>query len=217
VYFKQWNILVICAALCLFPVNNGWSQEIEGPLTGHAFYGKMTIPNNNSDVGGGDYIFNVFGADVQKPFGGDNFKYGFETGAYFSKDSSVRQFYASSGGTVAVSVEINSLMIDYFLGAYIGFEPAKWLRLTVGAGPMLIWGSWDTEPEESAPEDIAPESNFGFGGGLYARTGIDIFFTEEFGLYAGARVNQTSLTLKDSTGDVDIEGWQYYFGLAFHF
>lgn len=78
--------------------------------------------------------------------------------------------------------------------------------MTIGAGPLLIWGNWETEPEESTPEDIVPESNSGFGGGLYARTGLDILFTENFGINAGAGVNQTSLSLIDSAGDVDIEG-----------
>ena len=214
---KPWVTLLICIGLCLFSINNGWSEASEEPLVGHAYYGNMTIPNNNSDVGGGDYNFNIFGADVQKAFGGEHVKYGVETGAYIGKDSSVRQFYASSGGTVAVSVEVKSLMIDYFLGGYIGIEPTKWFRLTIGAGPLLIWGNWETEPEESTPEDIVPESNSGFGGGLYARTGLDILFTENFGINAGARVNQTSLSLKDSAGDVDIEGWQYYLGVAFRF
>ena len=47
------------------------------------------------------------------------FQYGFETGALFSIDSDVRNFAASSGsggGTVAVSVDVNSFLIDYFDG-----------------------------------------------------------------------------------------------------
>ena len=89
---KPWITLVICAGFCLLSMNNGWAQEQREPYVGHVYYGNMTIPNNNSDVGGGDYNFNIFGADAQKAFGGDTIKYGIETGAYFGKDSSVRQF-----------------------------------------------------------------------------------------------------------------------------
>jgi hypothetical protein len=47
---KHRVILVVCAVLCQFSVNNGWSQEIETPFVGHAYYGNMAIPNNNSDL-----------------------------------------------------------------------------------------------------------------------------------------------------------------------
>jgi len=217
---KQWITLIICTAFCLLSVDNVLSQEVKEQLTGHVFYGKMLIPNNDSDLGGSDYDISIFGADVQKPFGGETFKYGLETGALFSMDSDVRSFSASSGsggGTVAISVDINSFLIDYFFGVYLGFEPAKWLRLNVGAGPLLIWGKRETEPEASVPEEFNSESESGFGAGLYARAGIDIFLTENFGLNAGARINETTLSFEDTTGEIDIEGWQYYFGIAFHF
>jgi len=217
---KQWITLIICTAFCLLSVDNALSQESKEQLTGHVFYGKMLIPSSDSDLEGDDYDVSIFGADVQKPFGGGTFKYGIETGAFFSMDSDVRSFSVSSGssgGTVAVSVDVKSLLIDYFFGVYLGFEPAKWLRLNVGAGPLLIWGERETEPEASAPEYISSESESGFGAGLYARAGIDIFLTENSGLNVGARINETTLSFKDTTGKVDIEGWQYYFGITFHF
>lgn len=216
-HIKKSMMLIICSVIFVLSVDNVFSQEAKEPLTGHVYYGKMIIPNTNPDLEGGDYEVSIFGADVQKPFGGETFKYGIETGAFFSMDSDLRRFSASSGGTVSVSVDINSLMLDYFFGGYIGFEPAKWLRLNVGAGPLIIWGRRETEPEASAPEEYTSESNSGLGAGLYARAGVDIFIMEKFGLNLGARINETTLSLEDTTGQVDIEGWQYYFGVAFHF
>jgi len=219
-YTKQWIVLIICTIFCLLSVNNVLSQEAKEPLTGHVFYGKMIIPNNDSDLEGDDYDVGIFGADVQKSFGGETFKYGIETGAIFSIDSDVRRFSASSGsggGTVAVAVDVNSLMFDYFFGGYLGFEPTKWFRLNVGAGPLIIWGSRETESEESTPEEFTSESESGFGAGLYARVGIDIFFTDNFGFNVGARINETTLSFEDPAGKVDVEGWQYYFGVAFRF
>jgi hypothetical protein len=217
---RPWITLIICTAFCLLSADNVLSQETKELLTGHVFYGKMIIPNNDPDLEGGDYEVSIFGVDVQKPIGGRTFRYGIETGALLSLDSDVRRFRASSGsggGKVAVSVDVNSFLIDYFFGAYLGFEPSKWLQLSVGAGPLLIWGKRETEPEASAPEEITSESESGFGAGLYARAGIDIYLTENFGLNVGVRINETTLSFEDTAGKVDIEGWQYYFGMAFHF
>ncbi len=217
---KHWITLIICIVISLLSVDNVLSQEAKELSTGHAFYGKMIIPNNDPDLEGGDYDVGIFGADAQKPFGGGTFKYGIETGALFSLDSDVRRFSASSGsggGKITISVDVNSLLIDYFFGGYLGFEPAKWLQLNVGAGPLLIYGKRETEPEASAPEEITSESETGFGAGLYVRAGIDIFLTEEFGLHVGARISESTLSFEDTAGKVDVDGWQYYFGIAFRF
>ncbi len=217
---KQWITLIICIVISLLSVDNVLSQEAKELSTGHAFFGKMIIPNNDPDLEGGDYDIGIFGADVQKPFGGGTFKYGIETGALFSLDSDVRSYSASSGGgggQVTVSVDVNSLLFDYFFGGYLSFEPTKWLRLNVGAGPLLIFAMWETEPEASAPDDIIDESESGFGAGLYARAGIDIFLTEKIGISVGARISESSLSFEDTAGKVDVDGWQYYFGIAFRF
>ncbi len=86
--------------------------------------------------------------------------------ALFSIDSDVRHFSASSGsggGEVAVSVEVNSFLIDYFAGGFLAVEPARWLRLNVDAGPLLIWSQWETEQESSTPDDVDHQSDSGFG------------------------------------------------------
>ena len=53
-----------------------------------------------------------------------------------------------------------------------------------------------------------------FGGGLYARAYIDIYISKIFGVYAGARRVETTLSFEDATGSIDIDGWQYYVGLS---
>lgn len=217
---KQWVTLIICAVCCLLSVENGLSQEVKAPLTGHVFYGRMNIAHNDPDLEEDDFDIPIFGVDAQKALGGGTFKYGFETGVLFSIDSDVRTFAASSGsggGKVAVSVDVNSFLVDYFAGGYLSFEPAKWLRLNVGAGPLLIWSQWETEPEASTADEVTYQSDSGLGVGVYARAGLDLFFTEKVGLNIGARISETTLSLKNTTGEVDIEGWQYYCGIAVHF
>lgn len=140
----------------------------------------------------------------------------------FSLDSSLRRLSASSGsggGSASVSIDIRSLLVDFFFGGYVALEPVRWLRLYIGAGPLLIYGRREFEPEAPVPEPFSDEteSDSSIGAGLYARAGIDILFTDYFGLNAGARITETTLRLEDTADKVDIEGWQHYAGLAFHF
>jgi opacity protein-like surface antigen len=218
---KQWITLALSTTLLFLSAAQTFSSEVQDMMVGHAFYGRMNIENNDADIEGGDFFIGVFGADGQKPIGGgEAFKYGWETGLIFSIDSDARSWAASGGsggGTVIVAVEVNSIMIDYSLGGYLAIEPNEHFRLYAGAGPLLIWARRETEPEESAPDYVTSSSESGIGAGLYARVGLDIFFNKQFGVFAGARINQTTLSFEDDTGKVDIEGFQYYGGIAFRF
>jgi hypothetical protein len=81
----------------------------------------------------------------------------------------------------------------------------------------MICVMWESEPEESSSDEISDESDVEFGAGLYARASVDIFLTKTFGINAGVRRTETTLSFKDSAGKSDIEGWQYYLGLALRF
>lgn len=214
------TIVMLMAVTWLFFCGTAISQDGTRPYIGHVFFGQMHIENDSPDVDGGDYKFNIFGADAQKPINSGKFRYGLETGVLFSVDSDLRHFSASSGsggGSASVSIEINSFLIDYFFGGYLAVEPAKWLRLYAGAGPLLIWASRKTEPKDPVPDPYAYESESGLGAGVYARAGLDIFLTDNFGLNAGVRINKTTLSFEDPTGKVDVEGWQYYAGAVVFF
>ena len=217
---KRWMVLIFCTVISLLLANTAFPQDLKENIAGHAFLGYMNVPTTDPNIDSSSYDISIFGADAQKAFGGDIFKYGVETGAVFSWDSYVQYFRASSGpngGTVSVSVVVDSFVMDYFFGGYIGFEPIKWLRLSAGAGPLLTWGMRQSEPEESSSDEITANSVVEFGAGVYARAGVDIFFSETFGIIAGARRTQTTLSFEDTAGQTDIEGWQYYVGLAFRF
>lgn len=219
--FSPTYFTIVCCVLISFLIAGEVLAQEEGlPWTGHVFYGRMNIQNDGPDVGGGDYNVTIFGADAQKPLDQGAFQYGLETGALFSLDSDVRRFSASSGsggGSVSVSVDVNAFMVDYFFGGYVALEAADRFRLYAGAGPLLIWAQRETEPREPIPEPFADESDSGLGVGLYARVGLDILLTDRWGAHAGIRATRTTLELKDAYQDVDIQGWQYYFGMAFRF
>jgi len=217
---ERWITLIICTALCLLSADHVIAQEKKETLSGHVFYGKMIIQNNDPNLGGGDFDISMFGLDVQQANGQGNFKYGLEGGGFFSLDSEVRQFSASSGsggGSASVSVDINSFLIDVFFGGYVGYRPVKWLQFNVGGGPLVIWGKRNTDPVATPYDETTSGSESEFGAGLYARAGIDIFFTENFGVNVGARITETTLSFENVVGKVDVEGYQYYLGLAYRF
>lgn len=215
-----WMVLFTGIVFTLFAATDGFSGEAEPPLIGHVHFGKMVIQNDDPTVDGGDYEINTIGLDVQKTLHPGALIYGYETGAMVSLDSTVRRFRASSGsegGRVAVAVDIDSILVDYYFGGYLGIEPVRWFRLYAGAGPLIIWGSRETKTEATATEPANSDSESGLGVGLYGRAGVDILFTETFGINAGVRVTETTLSFEDAVGDVDLEGWQYYAGFAFRF
>jgi len=215
---KKIMILIVCTGILLLSSGTVLSDEPSQKTYGHAFLGQMIIPETASELEDDTQEITIFGAEAQRPYASGIFELGIEAGAIFSWDSSLRYFKASSGeggGTVAIGVTVDSFMMDYFLGGFAGLQPFEWLRFGVGAGPLIIWGMRTIEPEVTAAEDTTAESVVEFGGGLYARAFIDIYISKIFGVYAGARRAETTLSFEDATGTLDIEGWQYYVGLSF--
>ncbi|MGD8702802.1 MAG: hypothetical protein PVH26_10225 [Desulfosarcina sp.] len=122
------TVQLLLAAICMFSADVALSQEPTEPLTGHVFLGKMRIKNDDPQIDGGDYDITIFGVDAQKPYGEGAMNYGLETGALFSLDSDLRRFGASSGsggGNVSVSVDIRSLLVDFYFGGYVALEPVR--------------------------------------------------------------------------------------------
>ena len=210
--------LIVCTGILWLSAGPCLSGEAHEKTYGHALLGQMNISETASELEEDTQSMTIFGAEAQRSYTSGMFELGMETGAIFSWDSSLRYFKASSGGdggTVAVAVTVDSFMMDYFLGGFVGLKPFEWLRLGVGAGPLLIWGTREIEPEDPAADETTADSVAEFGGGLYARAFIDIYISRIFGVYAGARRVETSLSFEDAIGTLDIDGWQYYVGLSF--
>ena len=114
-------------------------------------------------------------------------------------------------------MDIQSFLFDYFFGGYVSFEPVKWLRLYLGAGPLIIYGTRETEQDDPNTQEVETRSESGLSAGVYGRTGVDIIFAEKFILSAGIRRTKTGLSFEETTGEVDVEGWQYFGGISFRF
>ena len=145
---------------------------------------------------------------------------GIETGAFFNWKSETRAVAASGGGgggTIAVSADISRFIFDYFFGGYASLQPLKWFRLYADAGPLLIYGTLETEETDPATSQVETTSDSGFGAGVYGRAGIDIIITDTFIIGASIRGIQTTLSFDDTVGNVDVDGWQYFGVISFRF
>jgi len=211
---------VAILAVVTFQPANSFAREDEQPVTVQVLFGEMVIANDDPQVGGGDYKITLFGAAAQGPFFGNTAQAGIETGLLLNWESETRAFAVSGGGgggSLAVALHINQFLVDYSFGGYVSLQPIKWLRLYIGAGPLLIYGSRETEETDPATSQTEKKSESGFGAGVYGRTGIDLIFADKFMLGAGIRGTRSSLTFNDADGKVDVEGWQYFGVLSFHF
>ncbi len=210
---------VVGALLGLWPYTVP-AAEAEGPVLVQVMYGKMVVANDEGDVGGGDFNIPLFGAAVQKAFGGDFVHYGIETGGLFNWQNDIRSWHVSgggSGGSAAVALDINGFIFDYFFGGYASVTPVPFLRLYLGGGPLLIYGYRKSENSDAQTSVKETTSDSGFGVGAYARAGLELILTDHVIFGAGVRGTRTSLALKDASGKVDIEGWQYFGGVSFRF
>ena len=215
---KSIVCLMLCTGVALWTASPVFPGEAGEKTYGHAFIGRMTISETATELEDDAQQITIFGAEAQRSYTSGLIELGMETGGIFSWDSSVRYFMASSGGnggTAAIGVTVESFMVDYFLGGFVGLQPLEWLRCGVGAGPLLIWGMRTVEPEDPPDDESKAGSVAEFGVGLYARAYVDIFVSEVFGVHAGVRRAETTLSFEDTTGKLDIDGWLYYVGLSF--
>lgn len=220
-YIAGWFYL-LCALLFFFArgLPDALAEDAAYPLALQVMVGEMVIPNDDPQVRGGDYKVTLFGLAAQKPFWGSWAQAGIETGALFNWKSETRAFAASGGGgggSLAVAVDIQQFLFDYFFGGYASVQPIKWFRLYIGAGPLLIYGARETDETDPATSQTEEKSDSGFSAGVYGRGGIDIIFTKNFMLGAGVRGTQTGLSFSDTAGKVDVEGWQYFGVITFSF
>ena len=212
------RLFLILVALSSFsPV---YAQQEEKPKIAQLMIGQMVITNDNDRVSGGDYDIPLIGFAFQNPYGGSRFPYGLEGGALFSWKSDTRSFAASGGGgggTISVSLDIEDFLADIFFGVYSSYVPTYWFRAYVGAGPLIIYGRRETEQVNSSTLQTESGSDSGFDVGGYVRIGVDFILTDDWILGVGIRGTKTGLTFTDSTGDVDVEGFQYYVGISARF
>ncbi len=197
------------------PTAYAWDSG--APLRCQVMGMHMAIEDDDADLDNDDYKFSIFGAAGQRAIHKDPFEYGLEVGLLFSIDNDRRYTSVSSGsdgGTVHVRFENKMLLIDYFGGGYVGYSFSKYLRLYAGAGPLIVYGRREYDPDENEYDDDSEvESKLSLG--LYGRTGIEFSITDNFMIGGGIRALTSGLEFNESNSKIKYEGIQYVFNLTF--
>jgi len=219
--FRGKTILTTLAVALLlaWAAGGAAAQESPHPLYGQLMVAAFSVDDTDETLEGDSFDLTLFGAAAQKPMlAGLPVDLGFETGALFSWKNDTRFAQVSSGpsgGTIRVEIDNQMLLVDYFFGGYAGFRPTRWLRLFAGAGPLLVYGYREIEPEpyEDVPADKAYESKLAVG--AYARCGAEIVFSDRCMLGAGVRATTSGLEFNNSIGNIRYEGIQYFLSFSF--
>jgi hypothetical protein len=209
--------LIVLMAMGMLWASPAHSQDKDRPLYCQAIVSLMELEQDAPDLEEDSHDLTFFGVAAQKPFYGDRFEFGLETGGNFSMKNDTDVLYASVGSpgtTVAVDIDNDWFLFDYFGGGYVAANIARRIRLYAGAGPLLIYGSWSHEPEEN-DQDLDDETESHLSAGLYARAGLEVFIIDRVSLGGGVRAMATGLHFDDEAGEIDVEGAQMFFNFTF--
>lgn len=119
----------------------------------------------------GTDTFGMIGGAWQQALRAGAVDVGYEFGFTASFDSG-RGAVAVNNGALLVASEIDALFIDGFVGVYLGARLGDRVRLYGGAGPVLQYGEIKVDYVDQANAGVRVDDS-GFGGGVYARAGIE--------------------------------------------
>jgi hypothetical protein len=213
--FFMVHVFLIAMAAGVYSPASAENRDI--PINCQVSVSLMEIDEDAPNMDENSYDLTFFGAAAQKPLYKNLLEYGLETGANFSMENDtnvVSYSVGSSGGTVKVEIDNTWFLLDYFGGGYVAANISKRLRLYAGAGPMLIYGSWEFEPDEN-DEGFDDDTESHLSAGIYARAALEVAVIEKMSFGAGVRAVASGLEFNDSHKDIKFEGPQYFFNVAF--
>lgn len=193
-----------------------WGPEV--PLHCQVMGMHMSLEEDDGHIEGGDYKLSIFGAAAQQPYHKNGLEYGIEGGLLFSMKNDSRLVEISSGnsgGQIKIQFDNRMLLIDYFGGGYAAFSCAKRLRLYAAAGPLIVYGRREFDPEETGYDSVESEVESRLSAGLYARAGIELKVLDNFMIGTGIRALKTGLKFNEPGGRIRYEGIQYVFNIAY--
>jgi len=150
----------------------------------------------------------VFGATAFNPLVRGNYlEFGGEIGGSYA---SALEGGLIDNGSAIVPSDNEVTLGDFFIGLYLNAFLAQRVRVYVSGGPSLQYGRVDYEFRDSTGRRVGVGDS-GYGGGIYARAGIE--FEVRPGHYAGfgARWIDSTVNLGGGLADYDFEAFQFLF------
>jgi hypothetical protein len=216
------TMLMFCA---VFPASNGKAADDLPPTYVQAFIGAaefdadpMTFSKASSDDPAA-YTTNDLSS---MPFLGVGGQYAFSEGnahigldgtilvGWRSRDSSV----SAGNGQAEVKLDTDLWLIDLAMGVYAQTIFGQHWRLYVAAGPLMVFGEYSEESEETdlevtpSAERDGSSSDSGFGIGGYARVGLEYRLANHAFMGLCVRAIDTNLEFDSALDDSGLSGVQ---------
>jgi len=176
-----------------------------------ALVGAVQYENLKLDVNGGEAevdlsIIPQLGAGWGTRPKGERLQYGLECSFLLGFMADDISFTSAGHGNAVVKISSSMWMFDLAGGPYASLflDKNKKLRVYAAGGPLLTYANYQSDPNVSFPEYDASESVF--GGGLYARTGIEFRLYESGMLGLGVRGSWASVDLSEIGGSSELTG-----------
>lgn len=145
----------------------------------------------------------VVGGGGQLKLAGEAFDFGVEGMLGISFRSDLEAFTAGGGGAVVV-FDLDLFVLDVFGGPFLSKRLGDRVRLYASAGPLLQFIEYTQEGDDASDDG----DGSGYGGGLYARGGIEFLLPSGSLVGFGARYSSTDVDLGGELGDYDYESVQ---------
>jgi hypothetical protein len=156
-------------------------------------------------------VLPVVGGGAQLKLAGRALDFGVEGFVAFSGRTNLEAFASSGGSTIAV-FDVSLLVVEAYGGPFVSRFAGDRLRLYAGAGPLLQWVGYEQDDDSSDLEDDDAE---GFGGGVYARGGLEFLLPSRKLVGFGARWSESSIDLDGEFGDLDLSGLELFVSYSY--
>lgn len=157
------------------------------------------------------------GVEVEYTYGGEQLRWGLNSGGSIAWKSSDTQFSGGfngdTGGTIRIEIDNSLFLGELHLGGFVRGQLGSAVSVYAAAGPMMMYGKHEVEDDE---EVVSPsgtvvltssdDSDFAFG--VYARAGLDFALRDQQFVGVGVRYMKTELDFDKTVGKIDIEGPQ---------
>jgi len=153
----------------------------------------------------GTSSFPLIGGVFMHPLRGERLRFGLEGGFTVGWEGDTG-IVAINNGTVLVVSDNDIFLLDLFVGPFLELPLGQKARVYASAGPLLQYGRVEMDYIDTG--EYVNHSETGFGGGVYARTGIEFDIGGRNLIGFGVRWLDSSVSLGGALGDLDFQGVQ---------
>lgn len=146
--------------------------------------------------------------------------FGLEGGALVAWKSDTVTAYGGSGNGIRVHTKNELYLVDLSGGPYLSTPLGQHARFYIGAGPLLMYGQnnmHSDEYQDDTPTVSDHDTSSAYGGGVYARTGIELKLGDGYWMGLGIRAFSSRLDFDTAADKTDVKGAQllitYTFGI----